>query len=259
MILKLKADDFDFLKTFNSGLFYFFYTPEPQRKILINPVRTDISNGVNKKIVLLKFFQKKDLYIEVDKELNKSELEFLKNRLIYCFGLNEDMQEFYRICRRDAVLRKFYSRIVNTRIISAFCDFEALVGAIVSQNNSYRGYRIQMKLLYEKTLFRKEKFLNAEKLRKYKIGYKADYLVELARNFGKIPLPQIKGIGRYSLGLFEIFQKRDYNSFYVDCLTEKILKENYGIRKNFEEAGKKLWGNWRGLALAYLQRFFEKK
>ena len=209
--------------------------------------------------MLLKFSQKKDLCVEIDKKLNKSELEFLKDRLIYCFGLNEDMQEFYRICRRDAVLKKLYSKIRNTRIISAFSDFEALVGAIVSQNNSYRGYRIQMNLLYEKTLFRREKLLNAKQLRKYKIGYKADYLVELAKNFGKAPLPQIKGIGRYSLGLFEIFQKRDYNSFYVDCLTEKILKENYGIRKNFEEAGKKLWGNWRGLALAYLQRFFEKK
>jgi hypothetical protein len=37
------------------------------------------------------------------------------------------------------------------------------------------------------------------------------------------------------------------------------MRENYGINKDFDENSIKLWGNYRGLAEAYLQRFFEQK
>ena len=98
-----------------------------------------------------------------------------------------------------------------------------------------------------------------KKLSGLKLGYKTSFLVGLAKTFGKIELGKIKGIGKYSINLFEIFQKRNYNCFYMDCLTEKILREKYKINDNFEENTKRLWGKYRGLAEAYLQRFFERK
>ncbi|MEJ2568290.1 MAG: hypothetical protein P8Z50_05390, partial [candidate division WOR-3 bacterium] len=132
------------------------------------------------------------------------------------------------------------------------------IGAIVSQNNSYRNYRNQMNKIYRKINFIKSNY-KEKNMKNLRIGYKLSYLMELSRNFEKSNIKDIKGIGNYSINLFNIFQKRDYNSFYVDCLTEKIMKENYGISYSFEEESKVLWGNYRGLAEAYLQRFFEKK
>jgi len=114
-----------------------------------------------------------------------------------------------------------------------------------------------MKLLYKKINFKRSRYLG--NLRNFKVGYKSGYLNALAGNYGKIPAGKIKGIGKYSIGLFEIFQKRDYEAFYVDCLTEKIMRENYGIKSGYERASRKLWGRYRGLAEAFLQRFFEKK
>jgi hypothetical protein len=111
--------------------------------------------------------------------------------------------------------------------------------------------------LYEKLNFKRENYLG--KLDEFRLGYKSAYLKNLAENFGKMPAGKIKGIGPYSLNLFEIFQKRNYGAFYIDCLTRKIMRESYRVRSDFDEASKKLWGKWRGLALAYLQRFFEQK
>jgi len=245
--MRIKTKDFDFLKVFKSGLFYFFYAAKPERTVILK----------NRKINL-RFKQKNGyLYITPDKKINVSEKNFLIKRIRYCFGINEDMNEFYEICRKDTVLKTLLSKIKKTRVISAFSDFEALVGAVVSQNNSYGNYRRQMYLLYRNLNFKKRKYLG--NLRKFKVGYKSDYLNELAENYGKAALDKIKGLGKYSLSLFEIFQKRNYGAFYVDCLTEKIMRENYGVKSDFEGASRKLWGKYRGLAEAFLQRFFEKK
>ena len=37
------------------------------------------------------------------------------------------------------------------------------------------------------------------------------------------------------------------------------MAKEYGIRNHYESAAEKLWGEYRGLALAFLQRFFESK
>ena len=246
--IRIKTKDFDFLKTFNSGLFYFFYEKTPIRKVYFN----------NKTIELSFKQEKENLIIDSSHDLDKREKEFLKQRIIYCFGLHENLEDFYILCENDKVLKEYLPKIKKTRIVSAFSDFEALVGAIVSQNNSYRNYRNQMGRIYKKINFVKSNYRekNMENLR---IGYKLSYLIELTKNFEKSKIKDIKGIGNYSINLFNIFQKRDYNSFYVDCLTEKIMKENYGIPKSFEKESTKIWGSYRGLAEAYLQRFFEKK
>ena len=246
--IKIKTKDFDFLKTFNSGLFYFFYEETPIRKV-----------HFNNRTIELSFKQEKDnLIIDLPHNINKNEKEFLKKRIIYCLGLHENLKDFYNLCEKDKVLKDYLPKIKKTRIVSAFSDFEALIGAIVSQNNSYRNYRNQMNKIYRKINFIKSNY-KEKNMKNLRIGYKLSYITELTRNFEKLNIKDIKGIGNYSINLFNIFQKRDYNSFYVDCLTEKIMKENYGISNSFEEESKVLWGNYRGLAEAYLQRFFEKK
>ena len=246
--IKIKTKDFDFYKTFHSGLFYFFYEDEPVRRILFNNRMFDLS-----------FKHKKDYFtIDISPNMENSKLKKLKKHISYCLGLNEDLKDFYSLCRKDKVLNEYLPRIRQTRVVSAFSDFEALVGAMVSQNNSYKNYRTQMRKVYKALNFKKENYTEG-KLKKLKLGYKTAYILELKKNYNKLDIKDIKGIGDYSINLFNIFQKRDYNAFYVDCLTEKIMKENYGIDKNFDLNSEKLWGKYRGLAEAYLQRFFEKK
>lgn len=253
-MFSIKVKDFDFEKTFQSGLFYFFYGRTPGRKIILG-----------QKLINLRFSQKQNsLHINHSGDagmpgfaLPENGKKIIKNRLRHCFGADEDMSEFYSLCSRDRVLKDFLPRIKGTRIISAYSDFEALVGAVVSQNNSYMHYRRQMFQLYEKLNFNRKKYIG--NLEKFRLGYKIAYIKNLALNYGKMPLAEIKGIGAYSLNLFEIFQKRNYGAFYIDCLTEKIMRDSYHITSGLDNASKKLWGPWRGLALAYLQRFFEQK
>jgi 3-methyladenine DNA glycosylase/8-oxoguanine DNA glycosylase len=246
--IRIKTKDFDFLKTFNSGLFYFFYEDDPVRRVYLD-----------NRIVELFFRQEgENLIIDSPDDIGREEIGVLKERIIYCFGLHEDLRDFYSICKKDKVLKTYLPKIEKTRIVSAFSDFEALVGALVSQNNSYKNYRNQMRKVYRKVNFIRANY-REKKIEELRIGYKISYIMELVRNFEKIEIKDIKGIGNYSVNLYNIFQKRDYNSFYVDCLTERIMRENYGFDNYFEEMSKKLWGNYRGLAEAYLQRFFEQK
>ncbi len=245
MILKIETNDFDFKKTFNSGLFYFFYEKEPTKEIYFNNEFLDLEFEQKEKILLVKITG----VLRKKKELTK--------RIKYCLGLDENLEVFYKICEKDIVLKNHLNKIKGTRIISAFSDFEALVGAIVSQNNSYKNYRKKMLEICRKLNFVPENFTK-ENLVDLGLGYKLPYLINLAKNFDG-DLDEIKGIGPYSKNLFEIFQKRNYDAFYIDCLTEKIMSEKYKINGNMEEASRKLWGEYRGLAEAYLQRFFEVK
>ncbi|PIV19567.1 MAG: hypothetical protein COS41_00305 [Elusimicrobia bacterium CG03_land_8_20_14_0_80_50_18] len=246
-MFSIRLKDFNFEKIFNSGLFYFFYDSTPKRRI-----------PTAKKIITLSFAQNRNiLRVDTSSSLDDDEEKSVKKRLRYCFGADENMDEFYSLCSRDRVLKNFLPRIKGTRIISAYSDFEALVGAVVSQNNSYMHYRAQMLRLCSELNFKRENYLG--NLDKFRLGYKSAYLKNLAEGFGRTALEKIKGIGAYSLNLFEIFQKRNYSAFYIDCLTEKIMRESYRAHSDLDEASKKLWGKWRGLALAYLQRFFEQK
>ena len=115
MRIKIALSDFDFGKIFRSGLFYFFYGDSPERKILIG-----------NKPLKLDFIQKGSfLHIRSDTPLPAAEVKKIRERIKYCFGIDEDLGEFYSICRKDAVLKNYLRKIRKTRIFSAFTDFEA--------------------------------------------------------------------------------------------------------------------------------------
>ncbi len=246
MELSFFPKDFNFQKIFSSGLFYFFYEKEPVRVVYFQGRLLTLSFSQNKSRLIVKI------------KGEPKDLGLLSERIEQCLGLNENLHGFYTLCKKDPVLNLHLEKIRGSRIISAFSGFEALVGAIVSQNNSYMNYRKKMLEIYQSLNFLPKNFTQ-ESLKDMKLGYKVPFLVALADDFGKKEPRGIKGIGPYSLQLFEIFQKRNYSAFYMDCLTEKIMREQYGITSGFEKASLELWGKWRGLAEAYLQRFFEVK
>ncbi len=244
------APDFDFEKILASKPFYFFYSGVPERKVFLEG-----------KFFGLSFAQKGNaLIVNVDKKLSQSQQQFLKSRIQFCLGTNENLGRFYEMCKADLVLHKLLPRIKGTRMVSAFSDFEALVGCIISQNNSFRNYLATMERLYQELNFDPKNYL--QPLRKFKVGYKEPFLQGLAKlylqNFRFDGSTKIKGLGRYSFALFDIFQRRNFAGFYWDTLTERILAEHYKIRaneKNGHVAAQKLWGNCCGLAEILLQKF----
>ncbi len=242
--------DFDFQKILQSKPFYFFYSPVAERTVFFHGEALKLS-----------FKQRnQELEVNVDKRIKDS--GELKSRIQFCLGTNENMGRFYELCRQDIVLSKLLPRIKGTRMVSAFSDFEALVGAIVSQNNSFRNYLATMGKLCRELNFVPENYLDQGRLKKLKLGYKVPFIVGLAKVFlsGNVPkeLTKIKGVGKYSAALFNIFQCRDFSGFYWDTLTERILKEHYKVRADHRtggEAARKLWGEYSGLAEILLQKF----
>ena len=244
------APDFDFGKILTSKPFYFFYSHTPERKIFMDG-----------QFFNLTFKQAgQELIVNVDKKLSASQAQFLKSRIQFSLGASENMGRFYEICKADLVLHKLLPRIKGTRMVSAFSDFEALVGCIISQNNSFRNYLVIMGRLYQELNFDPRNYL--QPLRKFKVGYKEPFLQGLAKlylqNFRFDGSTKIKGMGKYSVNLFDIFQRRNFSGFYWDTLTERILREHYKVRAN-EKSGhteaKKLWGDYCGLAEILLQKF----
>ena len=244
------APDFDFEKILASKPFYFFYSPEPERKVFLDGKFFDLS-----------FRQSgQELIVNVDKKLSAQQTQFLKQRIQFCLGTNENVGRFYEICKQDLVLHKLLPRIRGTRMVSAFSDFEALVGCIISQNNSFRNYLATMQRLYAELNFDPKNYL--QPLRKFKVGYKEPFLQGLAKlylqNFRFDGSTKIKGLGKYSFALFDIFQRRNFAGFYWDTLTERILREHYKVRateKTSHAAAQKLWGDYCGLAKILLQKF----
>jgi len=243
----LDAADFNLKKTIDSKPFYFFYDDKLEREVYFQGKKINLtfSQGGGK------------IRCIADREVGKK----LKRRIEYCFGLHENYKDFYKICRKDKVIGKLIINIEGTRILSAFSDFEAVVGCVVSQNNSFRNYIRTMKRLGEFG-FSPKKFLEND-LSGFKLGYKVPYVRNVAKLFleEENPTPEeilaVKGIGIYSLNLFRIFQLRDYTCFYWDCLTERIMREYYGLELGEKEGIQKaeeMWGKYRGLVEVYLQK-----
>jgi len=192
MKLSIKVRDYDFGKIFASGLFYFFYNSAPERKI-----------SAPGKTAKLSFRQEKDkLIISSDKGLDGKTVERIK----YCLGADENLDRFYKLCRRDKVLKKFLKKIEKTRIVSAFTDLEAMVGAVVSQNNSYRNYRTQMKRICDKTNFEKENIL--KNLKNFKVGYNRSLCI---RAVSALQSAHFRRILRLYILLFRTFSQIRHN------------------------------------------------
>lgn len=260
------SEEYDLEKTMKLGPFLFFYTSQPSRGLMIS-----------QKKVMAEFSQDgSGIIVDLvsDNTLTQHELAFLRSRLSFCLGCEENLSEFYSIAESDAVLSRYFDRIFGTRMLSAFDEFEALACIICSQNTSLANYRRSVRNLVEiygeGSFFpTPEAVLNApEMLEATGVGYRAEFLTELARYFsrhGRFHVPQevelmrIKGIGRYSAQIYYLLQLRDYGRIYFDRLMASILSRHYGFvfQKEAEARRylKRLFDGYAGLAELYLQIF----
>ncbi len=236
------SSDFDFAKNLESRPFLFFFDVDgkPERRILVDG-----------RLVNFRFRQHgKTLGVETD-----SKVADLREKLENWFGLGEDMSGFYRLCKKDPVLRNYLGNIRGIRLFSAPDDFEACVCIICSQMTGFPQYKAMTRRIYEAYGFfpgPKDILARPGLLDGCGVGYRKKFILSLAKSFPEWG----PGLGGYSKNIFTLFQRRDYSSFYEDSLIRKIASEHYGFRgKNVREFASRRWGKWAGLAEVFLQKF----
>ncbi len=235
------TSDFDFAKNLESRPFLFFFDGnKPERKILVDG-----------RLVNFRFHAEGSaLHVETD-----SHVAALREKLENWFGMGEDLSGFYGLCKKDPVLKNRLDGIRGIRLFSAPDDFEALVCIICSQMTGFPQYKAMTLKIYEAYgAFPRPRDVLARPglLDGCGVGYRKKFILALAKSFPDWSL----GLGEYSKNIFDLFQKRDYSSFYEDSLIRKIARERYNFKgKNVREFASGKWGRWAGLAEVFLQKF----
>lgn len=241
MRLELVVKDFDLQKNLKYMPFLLFWGKS---------VRT---LKVGKKFVEVELSQRgSTVFCEADAKIPEKEEKKLAERLTFCLGLKEDLGDFYRLAGKDKDLGKFLPQIRGLRLFSAPTDFEAIACIICSQMVSFEQYKKMTEAIYRSWGHFPEPaevIKHPEKLQACGVGYRKKFLLDAARKWGREE--KIVGMGRYSLEIFQLFQRRDFSSFYHDSLIGKILEK----REQTEEEFLRQWGRWSGLAEVYLQKF----
>ena len=255
------ADDFNLEKILKYKPFFFFFSNEPTRTIIHNDVPLAIDFAQKNQTLELLF----------SRDIERKEADAITKRIAFCLGAKENLFDFYTMAKNDRVLKRFSEQIYGNRLLSAYDDFEALVSIIASQNVTFLQYKKMVgkivELLGDGVYFPSaiEILQKKELLKNCGLGYRTKFIEAVAeymthkKNVDVDSLYRVNGIGPYSLDIFRLFQLRDYNNFYVDVLTKKIFRDNYGYDwktdKDVRDFAKQKFGKFQGLAEIYLQKF----
>lgn len=266
--IKLK-DDFDLGKIVRFRPFLFFAQDVPERVMLLDSGPARLSFSQERADGVQSGGRRAGggtLLVSADRELEKAEERALSEKLSFCLGAQEDLSAFYSMAREDPVLSRFRKEIQGNRLLSAPTDFEALASIICSQNVSFGQYkRMTQRVIAAYGFFPLclDVLGRPELLGSCGLGYRKQYVLNAAKFFSgggdSSGIIGIKGVGKYSRDIFELFQKRNYSSFYFDSLILKIIREEYGEKVETESEARdfagKQWGGYAGLAEVCLQKF----
>lgn len=222
--------------------------------------------------------------------LTNEEIGRLSSEIRYRFDTDSNLASFYKLCRKDELLKPVFKRWPGMRVSTGYSLYEFLVIATVLQNATIRRSvqmtenlfaRFGRQIIFdEKTLsvFWEPKDIHLadeEVLRRIKLGYRARTLKRQAEQFiswklNEAALREAKvdelrstllnfyGIGPASVWylLFEVFKKYDaidYISPWEQKIYSKILfnKKNANVPKILVEIDKR-WGQWKMLAVHHL-------
>lgn len=204
-------------------------------------------------------------YYSTSRDVNIQELE---DRLIYYLGINEDLSEFYNLCKNDPLLKE-----VPIGLHMRSCDpWTAFLIAISQQNASFRQGWYMLYRLYKYygkqvlvgneivILLPKPEDLirHGEKvLKDCGYGYRSSIVIEVAKKIIESKdqdtrrlLKGIKGIGPYTYGLSCVIAYRMYELPVIDRWV-KGLYESIGI-KDVDKYLKSAFGKWQGLVTWFL-------
>jgi len=234
---------------------------------------------------------KDGLKIEIfsNKPLTEEEAKKIEAHVTYSYGLKEDINEFYLSVASDESIREAINNLWGMRNSCFETLFEILNISSMLQNTTVKRSEQMMqamlsnfgkRVIYNgKELFvfyTPEDIFNSseERLRELKVGYRAKFLMEIARYFLQNPnleeklktmcledakknLMKIRGVGPYSarIALFQYLRRPHEINF--DSWKKKIFSkfffgnENEPLEKVEKEA-KNRWGVYAGYAALYI-------
>lgn len=210
------------------------------------------------------------------------------NKIYWCFGLKENLTDFYRICETDPFLKKAKENLYGLRIRAFPTILEALIESISAQNIPLSRVYLIMELICEKfgegikfngeldytfPDIHKLKGISLEDLYKCKVGYRARYILDLIKTISKNNdleslkslstekaremLMSFKGVGQYTANLVLIIGLRRINVIHMDLWTREIISTFYFSKRKISDQkilkfAKEKWKGYDSLALLYL-------
>ncbi len=220
--------------------------------------------------------------VEVDGKLNESEREEVARDVEWMLGLEQDFSAFYALARDEPKLTHVEGK-AQGRILRSPTLFEDVVKTILTTNTSWAGTIRMVKALVAhfgsplpadptRHAFPTPDQLAATDEATLRsaagLGYRAPYVLELARSVealdlealkaADIPTTQlrkrllaIKGVGEYAMANLLMILGR-YDFVPVDSWALKMVShEWYGgepVGRAEVEAAFERWGEWKGLA-----------
>jgi DNA-3-methyladenine glycosylase II len=207
------------------------------------------------------------------------------------FDLDTDLKPFYRMAKKDPVLKNITQDFYGLRIITISDLFEALCWAIIGQHiNLAFAYRLKKRFVEsygEKFFFDKKNYylfptpqvisqLTVEELKHLQFtAKKSEYIIELAKkmNTGDLSkeslltedglntagkkLMQLRGVGQWTADYVGLRCLRDPTAFPVnDVGLQNAVKYQLGLSKKptADDISKftDRWQNWQAYATFYL-------
>lgn len=260
-----------------------------EEKCFYRTIRLTSSEFVGVKIMdLEKTSSKPGLFVEIYSRgsLNNKELDTLKDRLERSYGVNDDINEFYRHAKDLGSIITNLNGMRNSCVESLY---EITNISIVLQNTNVKRTESMMRNLLLKygdltTFSGKSLFVfyspesiarsSEQVLRGLKLGYRANYILDIAKYFlknkdleseiekmppeeAKDKLLEIKGIGPYTANLILFSYLRHPGFINFDVWNRKLLSRFlFGVDnvppQDLADECEKRWGKYKGHAALYV-------
>jgi 3-methyladenine DNA glycosylase/8-oxoguanine DNA glycosylase len=247
---------------------------------------------VGLKMIDLKKIKNKDgimLDVYSNAALSQNDIKKLEEHVIYAYGLKEDISEFYKSVSGDKNIREPIKNLNGMRNSCFETLYEILNISSMLQNTTVKRSEQMMKAMLsnfgERVTYDGKEFYvfytpkdilqsSEQKLRELKVGYRAKFLMEIAKYFAEKPnldemlkkisfddakneLMKIKGVGPYSANIALFAYLKHPNFINFDVWNRKIFsnflfgKDDKPLDVISTECEKK-WGKYKGYASLYI-------
>lgn len=264
-------------------------TYDDEEECFYRTIRLMDTEPVGLKIMNLeKLSNEQGLFVEVYSQGNLSveKLDSLKKHLRRSYGLDDDINDFYKHAKDLAPIVRNLNGMRNSCAESLY---EIANISILLQNTNIKRTENMMKSLLSRygdlvTFGNKNLFVfytpesiarsNEQALRDLKIGYRANYVLGIAKYFlenegleselkkmepevAKNKLLEIRGVGPYTANLILFSYLRCPNFINFDVWNRKLLStylfgvDNVPLQDLADECEKR-WGRYKGYAALYI-------
>jgi len=234
------------------------------------------------------------LSLESNSALSSEETDWLRKRVVYCLGLEDDLSPLYELAKGDRNLQEALEALPGYRLKATPTLYEAIISAMLSQNCSSQAF-FSMRERLVKTIGKREgindviissfplpeeiQATSEEALMQAGLYYRTKFIRgvagQLSSGFlrqlksispeeGIETLRALKGIGDYTARVVQIYGLRRYNLLFTDGYVQKLLGALYlGTPKPkpkeiFVFAQEK-WMGWQAYALDLLIAYWQSR